>query len=82
MRDEHLNPWIVFDRRDGREICQAAAWRDAVMMISFDPDHRDVRRRRLVLDQVVDVTSQVLDPDPRLPEQLVLPDRQQEPFVP
>ena len=82
MRDEYLNPWIIFDRRDGRQICQTPSLSDALMMLSFDPDHRDMRRRKLVLDQVVDISSQELEPDPTLCEQLTLPDRQQQPFSP
>ena len=82
MRHEYFNPWVIFDKRDGREICQTPLLRDAQMMVAFDPDHRDMRKRKIILDQIVDVTSQELEPDLALREQPILPDRQQQPFSP
>ena len=76
------NPFIVYDARDGREICQCAALADAEMMVGFDPDYRRWKVRRIVLDHVVDVPSVPLPSDPQLPAQKVLPDRQQVPFQP
>ena len=75
-----FEPYIVYDSRNGREICQCSSFDDTLMMIAFDPDHRKHKRRKFILDHVVDVSSQTLEPDKQLKAQNILPDRQEEPL--
>jgi hypothetical protein len=51
-------------------------------MISFDPDHRKWKKRKFILDQVVDVSAEVLPGDKQLKAQRVLPEREAVPFCP
>ena len=62
--------WIVTNNRTGRVICQCADINDATMMVNFDPHYRSYSRHRLLLDQIVDVTSTT---DKQLPGQVGLP---------
>ena len=62
--------WIVTNSRTGRVICQCANINDAIMMVNFDPHYRSYSRCRLLLDQIVDVTSTT---DKQLPGQIGLP---------
>jgi hypothetical protein len=78
----NTEPFIIFDSRTGREICQCASFDDALLMISFDPDHRQWKKRKFILDQVVDVPATVLSADKQLKAQRVLPERDAVPFCP
>lgn len=78
----NTEPYIIFDNRTGREICQCASFEDALLMISFDPDHRLWKKRKFILDQVVDVPATVLPSDKQLKAQRVLPEREAVPFCP
>jgi hypothetical protein len=78
----NMEPYIIFDSLTGREICQCASWTDTLLMISFDPDHRQWKKRKYVLDQVVDVPAEVLPADKQLKAQKILPDREAVPFSP
>jgi hypothetical protein len=51
-------------------------------MLNFDPAYRDIRQRRLILDQIVDVTSTQMPDDKRLKEQVILPESQAVAFAP
>jgi len=53
-----------------------------LLMISFDPDHRLWKKRKFILDQVVDVPATVLPSDKQLKAQRVLPEREGVPFRP
>ncbi len=78
----NTEPFIIFDSSTGREICQCASFDDALLMISFDPDHRQWKKRKFILDQVVDVPATVLPCDKQLKAQRVLPEREAVPFNP
>ena len=78
----NYEPFIVYDIRDGREICQCGAFEDALAMIAFDPDHRAWKKRKLILDHVIDVAAEELPRDKELKEQRVLPEREAVPFSP
>jgi hypothetical protein len=62
--------WIVINNRTGRTICQCADINDAIMVVNFDPYYRSYIRHRLLLDQIIDVTSTT---DNQLPGQIGLP---------
>ena len=71
--------WIVKDRRTGRVICHCSDINDAIMMVAFDSQNRTYCRHRLLMDQVIDVSSSI---DKQLPGQIGLPAVQEElPFV-
>lgn len=76
----YFNPYIVYDVRTGREVCQCSSIQDTLMMIAFDPDHRKYKQRKLVMDQVIDVLSEKLPDDLRLEPQLVLNESTAVPF--
>jgi hypothetical protein len=78
----NTEPFIVFDSRTGREICQCASFDDALLLISFDPDHRQWKKRKFILDHVIDVPAEVLPGDRQLKAQRVLPEREAVPFRP
>lgn len=71
--------WIVKDKKTGRNICHCADINDAIMMVSFDSQNRTYSRHRFLMDQVIDVSSNI---DKQLPGQIGLPSSQEElPFV-
>jgi len=84
--------WIVTENRTGRVICHCANINDAMMMVSFDPEKRTYSRNRVLMDQVIDISSTT---DKQLPgqiglpagkvevlnsSQIKLPERQEDPF--
>ncbi len=62
--------WIVTENKTGRVIAHCGDLNDAMMMVSFDPTNRSYKRNRIILDQVIDVTSTT---DKQLPGQVGLP---------
>jgi hypothetical protein len=62
--------WIVTENRTGRVIAHCGDINDAIMMVSFDPNHRSYSRHRFIMDQVIDITSTT---DKQLPGQIGLP---------
>jgi hypothetical protein len=74
------NPYIIYDTRDGREICQCASIQDALMMIEFDPNHRKYKQRQILLDQIVDVASYRMPDDKQLKGQKILTQSDAVPF--
>ena len=62
--------WIVTENRTGRVICHCANINDAMMMVSFDPEKRTYSRNRVLMDQVIDISSTT---DKQLPGQVGLP---------
>jgi len=62
--------WIVKERSTGRVIAHCGDINDAIMLVSFDPNNRSYSRNRVLLDQVIDVTSTT---DKQLPGQQGLP---------
>ena len=62
--------WIVKENKTGRVIAHCGDLNDAMMMVSFDPTNRSYKRNRILLDQVIDVTSTT---DKQLPGQIGLP---------
>lgn len=62
--------WIVTENKTGRVIAHCGDINDAIMMVSFDPNHRSYSRQRFILDQIITVTSIT---DKQLPGQIGLP---------
>ena len=63
------------DKTTGRVLAHCGEEADALMMISFDPDKRTYRKQKLIMDQVITVTSTV---DKQLPGQQGLPAAKEE----
>ena len=71
--------WVVMDKTTGRVIAHCGEEKDALMLISFDPDKRTCRKQKFIMDQVITVTS---TQDKQLPGQQGLPAAKEElPFV-
>jgi hypothetical protein len=77
-----MTSYLVFDIRDGRQVCDCGSLADAQMMVGFDPHYREIRQRKLILDQVVDVSSTRMPDDKQLKEQIILPESQAIAFNP
>ena len=77
-----MTSYLVFDIRTGKQVCECASLSDATMMVGFDPHYREIRQRKLLLDQVVDVASTQMPDDKRLKEQVILPESQAVAFAP
>lgn len=71
----------VFDKRDGRRICQCSHIGDALDMIRFDPQVRGVRRLVSIEPETVDVSSVELPPDLQLKPQLILEESDLQPVI-
>ena len=67
-----MTSYLIFNKRTGTQICETPNFADARMMLHFDPLNREVRQRRLLCDQVVDISSIRLPDDKRLKGQLIL----------
>jgi len=50
------------------------------MMVAFDTDHRRYKQRKLILDQIVDITSEKLPDDKQLSPQRILNQSMAVPF--
>lgn len=66
-----MTSWLVIDRRNGKQICECGSINDAVMMRDLG-DHRDIHQKVLILDQIVDVSSERLPDDRQLKAQKIL----------
>jgi hypothetical protein len=62
--------WVVKERSSGKIIAHCGDINDAIMMVSFDPNNRSYSRNRVLMDQVIDISSTT---DKQLPGQLGLP---------
>ena len=62
--------WVVTDRTTGRVIAHCGDERDALMLISFDPEKRTYRKQKFIMDQVITITA---TQDKQLPGQQGLP---------
>lgn len=67
--------WVVTDKTTGRVIAHCGDERDALMLISFDPDKRTYRKQKFIMDQVITITSTT---DKQLPGQQGLPAAKEE----
>jgi hypothetical protein len=67
-----MTSYLVVNKRTGVQICECATRDDARMMLHFDPINRGVRQRRLLCDQVIDISSIRLPDDKQLKGQLIL----------
>jgi len=77
-----MTTYLVFDIRTGQQVCESGSLADARMMVEFDPHYREIRQRKLILDQIVDVSSTQMPDDKRLREQVILPESQAVAFAP
>lgn len=62
--------WIVIEIRTGRVIAHCGEEKDAQMLVEFQPGKRSYSRNKILMDQVIDVTSIT---DKQLPGQQGLP---------
>ena len=77
-----MTTYLVFDIRTGRQVCECASLSDAALMVEFDPNYREIRQRKLILDQIVDVASTRMPDDKRLKGQVILPESHAVAFAP
>jgi hypothetical protein len=77
-----VTTYLVFDIRTGQQVCESNSLADATMMVGFDPHYREIRQRKLILDQIVDVASTRMPDDKRLREQVILPESHAVAFAP
>ena len=78
-----MTTFLVYNKRTGERICEAANLHDAQMMLNFDPNRREIRKSgRILPDQVVEVSYTQLPNDKQLKGQKILPDREGVPFNP
>jgi hypothetical protein len=76
---DQINYYSVFDKI-GKKICDCSSIEDAMMMCCFD-NTRTYRQVKVIIDQVVNVSSQRLEDDLQLRSQNILPEREAVPFV-
>ena len=78
-----MTTFLVYNKRTGERICEAADLKDAQMMVDFDPNQREIRKSTKVIpDQVVEVSFTQLPNDKQFKAQKILPDREAVPFRP
>jgi len=78
-----MTTFLVYNKRTGERICEAADLKDAQMMVDFDPNQREIRKSTKVIpDQVVEVSFTQLPNDKQFKAQKILPDREAVPFQP
>jgi hypothetical protein len=79
QQTEYTDHYSVFNK-DGNKVCDVGAIQDAWLMCALDPT-RHYKKVKIILDQVVNVLYENMEPDKQLKSQNILPDNQQEPFV-
>ena len=62
--------WSVVERQTGRKICECGEERDAMLLVSLDPQNKTYRKEKFILDQVITVHSEGIK---ELPGQQGLP---------
>lgn len=62
--------WIVTEKSTGKVIAHCGNLNDAILMVSFAPHNRIYGKQKLIMDQIIDVSSTT---DKQLPGQLGLP---------
>lgn len=66
--------------KNGIKICDTSTIEDAKMMVSFDHT-RFFKENKFLEDHIVNISYKKLEDDLQLKEQMILPDRQQDPFI-
>ena len=77
-----MSTYLVIDKKSGSQVCECASLSDAALMVRFDPDYREIRQRKLILDQIVDVASTRMPDDKRLKGHVILPESHAVAFAP
>jgi len=62
--------WVVIQKSTGRVIANCGDEKDAIMMFEFNPQNRSYHKKKIIMDQIIDVTSTT---DKQLLGQLGLP---------
>jgi hypothetical protein len=76
---EYADYYSVYDR-NGKKICDSPSIQDTLMMVNIG-EGRTYRKIKILLDQVVNVSSMKMADPKQLQEQKVLPDRTAEPVI-
>ena len=76
---EYNNYYSVYNK-NGHKICDTADVNDAILMCSFDST-RTYRQVKIIMDQVLNISSQKMEDDKQLKSQNILPERTAEPFI-
>ena len=75
-----MSTYLVVDKKSGNQVCECASLQDAEMMVGFSPGYREIRQRKVLIDQVLDIGSTTIPNDLQLKQQGTLPDREAVPF--
>jgi len=75
-----VSTYLVIDKKSGSQVCECASLQDAEMMAGFSPGYREIRQRKVLIDQVLDIGSTTIPNDLQLKQQGTLPDREAVPF--
>lgn len=76
---EMVRDYIYNVYQNDKRMCQCGSIQDAELMVLLG-DNRRYERVKCISPQTVDVNVTHLPPDPQLPEQNILPDRQETPI--
>ena len=76
---QYTDYYSVYDK-NGRKICDSPSIQDTLMMVNMG-EGRTYRKIKIILDQVVNVSSMKMADPKQLQEQKVLPDRTAEPVI-
>jgi hypothetical protein len=76
---EYTDYYSVFNK-NGKKICETPSLEDALMMVNFE-EGRTYKKIKILLDQIVNVSSMRMADPKQLQKQKVLPDRTAEPVI-
>lgn len=78
-KTEYADYYSVYNK-NGKKICDTPSIQDALMMVNMG-EGRTYKKIKVLLDQVVNVSSMRMADPKQLQEQKVLPDRMAEPVI-
>lgn len=79
QQTEYTDYYSIFDK-NGVKILDCGSIKDAWLMCSMDST-RTYKKIKILMDEVVNISSMRMEDDKQLEPQNILPERQQEPFV-
>jgi hypothetical protein len=76
---EYTDYYSVYDK-NGRKLCDSPSIQDTLMMVTLG-EGRTYKKIKILIDQIVNISSMRMADPKQLQEQKVLPDRTAEPVV-
>ena len=52
-----MTVWNVIEIKTGKKLCECSDERDAILIVSLDPDNKTYTKNKYILDQIIDVES-------------------------